>query len=261
MLNKLLKYDLKRNYRLLCIMFLSTLVISGINRGCKELGESVAFFKLLSIIFDSVFYTLAINCLIQPFLRNFLNFTKSFYSDESYLTHTLPVTKNQLINSKYLTALIELVSAFIVVIVSLLIVFATPTMDEFLKLFLSTVISGSFSWLLVISLMIILVIVEFLLFISIIFYSIVLAYKSKEKRVFKAFLYTAGFAFASLIVLSNFMIIVLVANNVSLSSSTLILSNTAFFGVVLTGIAVYLTGAIVFYFLTKREFKKGVNVD
>lgn len=104
MLSKLLKKDLKKNMHWLWILFLSTIAIAGITRGFKELGDNSTFFKILSIFFDSVFYALAINGIIQPFLRNFLNFTKSFYSDESYLTHTLPVTKNQLITSKYITA-------------------------------------------------------------------------------------------------------------------------------------------------------------
>ena len=103
MLSKLLKRDLKKNMQWMWILFVSTILLCGITRGCKELGKTISFFHILGIFFDSVFYTLAVNVLLQPFLRNLLNFKASFYSDESYLTHTLPVTKNQLLNSKYLT--------------------------------------------------------------------------------------------------------------------------------------------------------------
>ena len=72
MLSKLLKHDLKKNMRWLWILFVATIVIAGIARGFKELGNSIAFFKILGIIFESLFYTLAINCIIQPFLRSFL---------------------------------------------------------------------------------------------------------------------------------------------------------------------------------------------
>ena len=261
MLNKLLKNDLKKNMRWMWILFVSTIAIAGITRGCKELGKTIAFFKIAGIFFDSVFYAIAINALLQPFLRNFLNFKTSFYSDESYLTHTLPVTKNQLLNSKYITALTEMICGFACVIISVLIMFVSPTFFDTIGLILSTVITGSFSVALTLTLMIVLIIVEFLMFLSIIFFGIVMGYKAKDHRILKSFLITAAAAFASLTALAIIMIIVLLINNVSLSSKTLVLSNTAFMSVILTGIIVYSAITILFYFLTKHEFNKGVNVD
>ena len=261
MLSKLLKKDLNKNMRWLWILFVSTIAVAGVTRACKELGKTIAFFNIIGIFFDSVFYALAVNILLQPFLRNFLNFKNSFYSDESYLTHTLPVTKNQLLNSKYITALIEMLCGFACLIVSLLIMFISPTFFDTIGFLLSTLIAGSFSTGLAITLVIVLIIVEFLMFLSIIFFGIVMGYKSKDHRVLKSFLITAGMAFASISVLAIFMIIVLTINGISLSSSTLILSNTAFLSVILTGIVVYSTITILFYFLTKHEFNKGVNVD
>ena len=261
MLTKLLKKDLKVNMRWMWILFIATIAVAGITRGFKEIGENIAFFKILGIFFDSIFYTLAVNIILQPFLRNFLNFAKSFYSDESYLTHTLPVTKNQLLNSKFLTAIIEIALGFACLILSLLIMFASPTLFDTLKLLLSTIITGDFPLLLVLALMVILIFVEFYMFISIIYFSIVTAYKEKEKRVLKTFLITVAMSFAALTVLSIVMVIVLLINGVDLASSTLILSNTGFFSIIITGIIVYTMVIITFYFLTKKEFNKGVNVD
>ena len=126
MLSKLLKRDLNKNMRWMWILFVATIALAGVTRGVNELGKNVAFFKVVGIFLESVFYGLAVNLIIQPFLRNFLNFHRSFYSDESYLTHTLPVTKNQLINSKYLTAIIEICAGFMSLIISLIILFAGP---------------------------------------------------------------------------------------------------------------------------------------
>ena len=261
MLSKLLKNDLKKNMRWMWILFVSTIAVAGITRGCKELGENIAFFKVIGIFFDSVFYALAVNVILQPFLRNFLNFTKSFYSDESYLTHTLPVTKTQLINSKYLTALIEIVSGFACLVLSLLIMFASPTMDDVLNMLISTIVLGEISVFFTIVLFVALVIVEFLMFISIIYFSIVVAYRAKEKRVLKTFLITAALSLAALAVLAVVMLVVLLANGVNISASTLLLPKSAFISVLITGIVVYLGVAILFYFLAKHEFNKGVNVD
>ena len=134
MLSKLLKKDLKKNMRWMWILFVGTIGVALITRATKELGENVAFFKIVAVIVEGVFYGLAVNLIIQPFLRNFLNFQRSFYSDEAYLTHTLPVTKNQLISSKYLTALIEMFAGFASLIVSILIIYAGPNFLDFIRL-------------------------------------------------------------------------------------------------------------------------------
>jgi len=207
MLGKLLRNDLKRNMKLLCILFLSTIVVSALTRGATELGKTIAFFKIVSIFFDSVFYSLLVNVIVHPFLRGFLNFNKSLYGDESYLTHTLPVTKNDIINSKFLTAIIEMVCAFLCVVASILIKFASPSMISTLKLLLSTIISGNVSVTLTIILFVALVIIEFLMFISIIYFSIIVANKSKEKRVLKTFLITALMSFLALMVLSIILVV------------------------------------------------------
>ena len=261
MLSKLLKRDLKKNMRWMWILFVGTIVLAAVTRGAKELGENLAFFKVIHIIFEGAFYGLAVNLIIQPFLRNFLNFYKSFYSDESYLTHTLPVTKNQLINSKYLTAIIEICAGFLTLIISLLILFAGPGFMAALKLLVSTAVSGKFSIVLILILFVILVIIEFLMFISIINFSIVVAFKSKDRRILKAFLIATGCAFASLAVLTVCMFAVLAINGIELISPTLVIEADAMYSVFISAIVVYSAVTGLFYFLAKREFNKGVNVD
>ena len=261
MLSKLLKNDLKKNMRWMWILFISTIALAGITRGINELGKNIAFFKMAGVFLEGVFYGLAINGIIQPFLRNFLNFHKSFYSDESYLTHTLPVTKNQLINSKYLTATIEMLAGFATLVASILIMYAGPNLKSILTLLFSSIVTEPVSLTLSLILFVILVIVEFMMFISIIDFSIVIAFKSRDRRILKTFLLTVGFAFASLFVLFIIMFAVLSINGIKLTSTTLILSKTAFYSVLITGIITYSLVILVFYFLTKHHFNKGVDVD
>ena len=82
-----------------------------------------------------------------------------------------------------------------------------------------------------------------------------------EKRVLKTFLLTSLMSFVAITVLSIVMIIVLSINGVKLTSTSLVLSNSVFMSVVLTGIVVYSIISATFYLLTKKEFNKGVNVD
>ena len=261
MLSKLLKRDLKKNMRWMWILFVGTIVLAAVTRGVKELGENVAFFKVVGIFLEGVFYGLAVNLIIQPFLRNFLNFHKSFYSDESYLTHTLPVTKNALINSKYLTALIEIVAGFASLIVCILIMYAGPNFIQTLKLLLSTVITGEFSVALALVGIVALIIVEFLMFISIIDFSIIIGFRAKDRKILKTFLITLGISFAAITVLFICLLIVFSINGVKLTTTSLVISGSAFMSVLVSAIVIYIAVVVLFYFLAKREFNKGVNVD
>lgn len=261
MLGKLLKYDLKRNMRWLWILFVCTIAIAGAGRLCEELSQTIAFFKVLAIFFDSIFYAVAINTILQPFLRNFLNFSKNLYGDESYLTHTLPVTKNQLINSKYLTATIEIVSGSLCAVAAILIKVASQATLAMVDQILLTIVPGGISAAVVITLGITLLIFEFLMFISIIDFSIVLGYKSNEKKALKSFIFAAIFSMSASIVLGLAMLGVLLIFKVDFASETLILSGNALLALLITGIVVYLAIGVLFYFLAKKQFNKGVNVD
>jgi uncharacterized BrkB/YihY/UPF0761 family membrane protein len=99
------------------------------------------------------------------------------------------------------------------------------------------------------------------MFLSIINFSIVVAFRSKEKRKLKAFLIAAACAFATLAVLAISMLIVLLINGIKITSSNLVLSSSAMYSVFITAIALYSAATTLFYFLTKHEFNKGVNVD
>ena len=260
MLNKLLKKDLQRNMRWLWILFVATIGLAILMRGCKALGENAIFFRILEI-FLSVFYAVVVNVILQPFIRNFMNFAKSLYGDESYLTHTLPVTKSQLITSKFLTALIEITLGFVTAVVALLIVFWTPDFYQTLQGLIFLLVGVNLSPVLVLILLISLITVEFLMFIAMIFFAIVLAYRAKEKRIFKTFLYTCAMSFVAITILAVVMLGVLAMNGLDLSGTSLRLTAPALISVLVTGISVYALFTVVFYFLTKRAFNKGVNVD
>ena len=65
------------------------------------------------------------NILINTLMRSWVRFRDSIYKDESYLTHTLPVTKNNIYDSKFIQALIFFVIGFAVIILSIFIAYYT----------------------------------------------------------------------------------------------------------------------------------------
>jgi hypothetical protein len=260
MLGKLIKYDLKWILKLILIYcFLG--IFFAVTGRLFGLIENSMFFDIISKVCNGISIAMLINAIVNAVIRGWVRVTYNLYKDESYLTHTLPVTKNQLINSKYLTALIEIVTCFACLIISLLIMYAGPSFTATFNLLISSIVTEKVSTLLTLTLFAILVIVEFLMFISIIDFSIVIGFKSRDRRILKSFLITVACSIASALTLLIIMFIVLSINGVKLTSTTLILSKTAFYSVMLTGIITYSVVIAVFYFLTKHHFNKGVNVD
>ena len=106
MLGKLLKYDLKKLLKFICIFYIITLIIGILTRLFINTDSPFVMYligKILSGTLISMFASILINCLMGLWIRSFAH---GVYKDESYLTHTLPVTKTQIYVSKFLTAVI-----------------------------------------------------------------------------------------------------------------------------------------------------------
>lgn len=112
---KLCKMELKYSYRgflfAYCLLLVSSLFIR-IN------GSSDSFFQsILAIIYTGTIIAL----FIMIFISIFRNYSKSMFSKESYLTHTLPVSTSMLLNSKVLVSAIWCLSSMMVIILSVFI--------------------------------------------------------------------------------------------------------------------------------------------
>ena len=138
MLKKLIRYDLKAISKIWLIGFVTTLALSFEAGTCgyflyndKEYTEAVnilsIFVIVISIIAAAVF-------MIGISLLVYIRFYKHFYTDEGYLTFTLPVKRSQLFNGKLISGLIiqgsTLLAAFLEVTIALIL---TAREDVFSK--------------------------------------------------------------------------------------------------------------------------------
>lgn len=108
MLGKLVKYEFRSGWKIIGLMNLCTVLVTGL--GCIELHnfgnikyDNLTFLQgitLMTVIFIYVFTMLAVNmgCVIYIAVRYY----KNLYTDEGYLMHTLPVTPRKLLLSKLL---------------------------------------------------------------------------------------------------------------------------------------------------------------
>ena len=141
MLVKLLKYDLKYMVKNMSIFYILSIFFAILTRILFEIKQSVII-GILGQISLGFLITMVANILINTMMRSWIRFRDSIYKDEAYLTHTLPVTKDNIYNSKFLETLIFFVVGFIIVIISLLITYYSK--DNWLAIsnYIKTITTG-----------------------------------------------------------------------------------------------------------------------
>ena len=124
MLGKLLKYDLKYMIKNMCIFYILAIIFAIITRILTSLDQTFMVGILTKISMGCMF-AMVFNIIINTMMRSWVRFRQSIYKDEAYLTHTLPVSKNEIYNSKFLESLIFFIVGFIVILISLWITYYT----------------------------------------------------------------------------------------------------------------------------------------
>ena len=132
MLGKLMKYDFKWINKIMMYYYIFTIVISVVTRILSNFRDTFIqnlIYGIFRGILIGCFINIVINCLIRIWVR----FRDNIYKDESYLTHTLPVTKNDIFNAKSLVAIISVIVSIFVVIIGILIAFLDDGLIQILK--------------------------------------------------------------------------------------------------------------------------------
>ena len=141
MLNKLLKYDLKYMLKNMCIFYILAIFFAIVTRILFSLEQTVIV-NIIGQITVGCMYSMIASTLINTLMRSWVRFRISIYKDEAYLTHTLPVTKNNIYDSKFLETLIFFVISFIIVILSLFIAYYTKDRWLMIKEWIGTITTG-----------------------------------------------------------------------------------------------------------------------
>ena len=132
MLKKLLKYDLESIYKFLIIFYSLALFFAVLTR--MFLGiENSFIMKIIGQICSGASISMIVSILINNLMRLWVRFKNNFYGDESYLTHTLPVTKKTLYLSKVITAILSLFTSILVISLTLFIAYYSKENIETLK--------------------------------------------------------------------------------------------------------------------------------
>lgn len=257
MLKKLLKYDLKWCYKALTIFYILSIIFAILTRVFINIDGRILF-TIIGKIMQGITITLLINILINNILRIWARVIKNFYSDEAYLTHTLPIKKETLFLSKVLTTIITLLTSTIVIIISLLICYYSKENIEILKNILNQI---NISNITIISTILIFYL-EILFIILSGITAIILGYKQNNNKLLKSVLFglIIYFIMQTLILVIIFIIGLFNKEIMDLFKTNNITPNLLKQMLSLSTI-IYIIYNIILYIIGNNTFKKGVNID
>ena len=262
MLKKLLKYDLEWCYKPLLVFYILAIFFSIIVRIVESFEQSLIVL-IIDKICCGVVIAMIVNILINCFMRNWARFVRNIYKDESYLTHTLPVSKNKIYLSKILTAIITLLTSFIVIIVCLAISCLNEDTWIILKQSLEQSViyfdSSVFSFICV---MFITIFFEFLFMMMCGILGIIIGHKSNNLKIVKSIL--IGFVIymiLSSMSLGALFVAGLLNSDIMSLFNNIEVSSNALKSMMLVGILVYALYNLGIYFIGNKLLDKGVNVD
>ena len=118
MLKKLMKYDFVWISKILVYHTVILLVVSSLGRLISPLSPRSMFWSVMDGIFLSLTIAAACSLFFTAFMRCAARYINNTYKDESYLTHTLPVTRGQQYTSKVFSSCAVLALALAVCLIA-----------------------------------------------------------------------------------------------------------------------------------------------
>lgn len=261
MIKKLMKYDLKKCLNPLVIFYAISLGLACITRFIN-IWDDIHIIKIIGTVFASLTYSAVASILVNTIVHLLRMFINSFFKDESYLTHTLPVSKNQLFASKYLTSLIVILLSVIMSFASIFIVLYSKSLMESIKMLLSITVEGlNISGGGFIAIIVLVIFAQITAMMSMGFCAVIKSNTYNTKRVRRGLIWFFAYYFGAGICTLIVAVIAFLAGGMINEFLASTLSSAAFITLLVVAFVAYALYAVVFYFLAKRIFNKGVNVD
>lgn len=261
MIKRLFYKDVKDITKVLKYMCLACLSLAVIARLFK-LGDHIGVLNILAIVFQNTLYAGIVNVLVNAIISIIRVFVVDFYKDQSYLTHTLPVSKATLLSAKYLASFSVLIGSILVSLISLLICFVSKDLFSIIGNFLSETAPGlDISLGIFLALIVILIILQILSYTAMGFTAIIKGHQSNRKKAGKSVLWFLLFYFASMIFILLIAVVVFAINgNLNALFLETIPANYLL-SIIVCAIIADIILTTLFIFLSIKEFNKGVNVD
>lgn len=150
MLRKVLKHDLNSVWRIWLIFSITVVVLSCISGICLRelitLNEIDQYFSATSVLSELMLILTSIAIIAYLVISGILvvyRYYQNFFTDEGYLTFTLPVKRSTLLNSKLLSAFIWNIATSLVFVLCLcIILLIAPAHSDGTGTLIATVLEG-----------------------------------------------------------------------------------------------------------------------
>ena len=263
MLRKLLKYDIEYTYKTLIFFYLLSIFFAILTRIFLSIDNSVIF-NIIGKICSGVTISMMFNIVINNLIRLWVRFKNNFYSDESYLTHTLPVDKKTHYLSKFVSSNITLFISVAVIAISLFIAYYSKTNIEALKNVLLPLVSVYNST--ITKFIFVLLFILFLEFLNILqmgYTGILLGHKMNNNKIAYSMLYgfIAYMASQCFVLISVFITALFNKEIMNLFHTIEIVNIDVFKTLIYISLITYSLSIAIGYIINLIIFKKGVNVD
>jgi hypothetical protein len=261
MLGKLFKYDFRWINKIMYVYYIILVIISIAVKIVESLEQTIILVivdKILSGMFIGCSVSIAITCVMRTWHR----FMNSVYKDESYLTHTLPVTKNQIFNSKILAGIASLLISLLVILACLTFVIINKGMIDSIKVMYQSLVNAYnslFAILFIIGL-VLTIILEVIYFMMSGIFGIVIGFSSNNMKIMKSIVIGIG----SYLLLSTISLVVIsiISNIINYDIIGNGFPTMNYIGIIGTSsLTVYLLFNLAYYFIAKKIFNKGVNIE
>lgn len=264
MLKKLLKYDLKTVYKVMTIFIILSISFAILTRIFFAIDDNSFILRVFSQIWQGTAISMMVSLLINGLMRCWVRFNSNIYGDESYLTHTLPVTPKEIYVSKFITAVITILVTVITILICLFIMYYSSSNLEVLKNSLKSIALITNSN--VITLILVFAFVYLLEMLSLIlagYTGLLLGHRFNNSKMLKS-VFIGLFIYVIMQVI-NLLIIYLVAlfnpSLMNLFTSSSIANISILKTLIFVIIIVYAIYTVLYYFIDIRILNKGVNVD
>ena len=264
MLNKLLKYDLKYMIKNMSVFYILSIFFALTTRILFNVEQSVII-NIIGQISVGCMFAMIANTLINTMMRSWIRFRDSLYKDESYLTHTLPVTKNELYNSKFIQTLIFFFISFVVILMSLFIAYYSKENWLAITNYIKTITTGlNMSTSFFIAMAIIIIFLEIFNAIQCGFLGIIIGHKMNNGKLGYSVLFGfITYLLAQGIILGLVFVYGLFDSTVMelFKTATINIDVKAFKVLAVVSSLLYMLIIFIMSILCKKELNKGVNVE
>ena len=263
MLTKLLKYDLKYMLKNMSAFYILSIVFALFTRIVSLLHKTTITTIIYKICFGLVI-SMIFNILINTMIRSWTRFRDSIYKDEAYLTHTLPVTKDDIYNSKFIQTLIFYLVGFLVIILSIFIAFYSKDNWKLIKVLIDTVsVNLDVSNTLFVVMMLFIIFLEVFNAIQCGFMGIILGYRQNNAKIGFSILFGfVAYLIAQSLVLVLMALVGVFDNSImELFKSNIILDGKSFVTLYVGASILYIVIIFIMSIIDKKLLNKGVNIE